>query len=162
MLSTGRRETEVGKNQRANPALMILITIQSHSSLAATSYFWATSSPFYCDLNVASIWAVRHLAGLYTAKSVSLVSVYRGKNDWNVSLANCWEAFTLRFASFFAINPRGISSPTLSSPSPLSLCIINLLRLHPYSFQQMDVIYRHTSAIKPLSEHSSTQPSENR
>lgn len=159
MLGAGRRGTEVGKNQRANPALMILITVQSHSSLAATSYFWPTSSsPFLSTLLRSKCG--KHVSCQSYGRSIyskeCFISQCVSRQKWLKCFAcQLLRSFvTLRFASFSAFNPLGISSPTLSSPSPLSLCIIHFLRLHPYSFQQMDVIYRHTGAVKPHSEHS--------
>ncbi len=129
MLSTGRRGTELGKNQRANPALMILITVQSHSSLAATSYFWAISSPFLSPLLRSKCG--KHLSCQSSGRSIygkeCFISQCVSRQKWLKCFAcQLPRSFvTLRFASFSGFNPLGISSPTLSSPSPLSLCIIH-------------------------------------
>lgn len=149
MFSAGRRGTEVGENQRATPALnMILITVQSHSSLVAPSYFWATSSPFLSPLLQSKCG--KHLSCQSSGRSIygkeCFISQCVSRQKWLKCFA-CQllrSCVTLGFASFSAFNPLGISSSTLSSPFPLSLCIIHFLRLHLYSSQQMYVIYRHT------------------
>lgn len=125
----------MGENQIANLALMILITGQSHSS-SVNSYFGETSSPFLSPLFQASMWAVSHMAGLYTAKSVSLIMMYRGKNDKIFHSANV-EKLTenspaLFFHSFSVINPLVMKE----EPDTLPLSLFLYLFTHnPGSLQ---------------------------